>query len=195
MSSSLASSNFLDSQQDFSDLVLWDTIERSRLNCNADDRQNKFIVAIFTGGLNGVQVQQFEFALSLVIQEFELYYNPGKLQIVVVSISARDVSNSRMTPTQLVDKLLESDVHFILSHIHQSILDRHIGWCMDDVLTNLERLKYHAGFPSGEQLSCPVFTQDKYDYISRISGYSIPTMKILIQNRANPDEFKDVLTR
>ena len=101
-----------------------------------------------------------------------------------------------MTPTELINRLLDSDVHFILSHIHQSLLERNIGWRIDDLMSNLERLKYHKGFPSGEQLSCPVFTQDKYDYISRIAGYSIPTMKVPIIGSNNyPDNFKEKVTR
>jgi hypothetical protein len=189
-------SSLLDNQisttvEDFSDLILWETIERSRLNRNAN-RQGKFIIGVFSGGLKGVQVEQFQLALNLVIQEFELYYNPGKLQISVFYISVKDISKARMTPTELIDKLLDSDVHFILSHIHQSILDRNIGWHIDDLLMNLERLKFHKGFPSGAQLACPVFTQDKYEYISQIVGYSIPTIKLPIVSKY-PDDFKDRL--
>jgi len=158
------------------------------------DRQKAFIIGVFTGGLRGVQVDQFQQALNLVIQEFELYYNPGKLQISVFYISAKDIAKSRMSPTQLIDRLLDSDVHFILSHIHQSLLNRNIGWRIDDLLGNLERLKYHKGFPYGEQLSCPVFTQDKYQYISKIAGYSIPTMKLPILT-TYPDNFKEELIR
>ena len=181
--------------KDFSDLILWETIERSRIN-RSSNRQRKFIIGVFTGGLRGVQVDQFQEALKLVIQEFELYYNPGKLQISINCISAKDVAKARMTPTQLVDRLLNCDVHFILSHIHQSLLDRNIGWRIDDLLANLERLKFHPGFPYGEQLSCPVFTQDKYQYISQIAGYSIPTMKVpIVESTKYPDNFKEEVTR
>jgi hypothetical protein len=181
--------------REFSELNLWETIERSRIN-RSSQRQRMFIIGVFTGGLRGVQVDQFLEALQLVIQEFELYYNPGKLQISVFYISAKDVANNRMTPTQLVDRLLNADVHFILSHIHQSLLNRNIGWRIDDLLTNLERLKFHKGFPCGEQLSCPVFTQDKYQYINQIAGYSIPTMKVpIVESTKYPDNFKEEVAR
>jgi hypothetical protein len=55
-------------------------------------------------------------ALEQVISEFELYYNPGKLKISVTYISARDISTKRMSPADLIDQLLNCDVHFILSH-------------------------------------------------------------------------------
>lgn len=179
----------------YSELILWETIERSRIN-RGDYRQSKFIIGVFTGGLRGVQVHQFEAALKQVINEFELYYNPGKLEISVFYITAKDVAKYRMTPTDLVNRLLDSDVHFILSHIHQALIGRNLGWCIDDLLSNLERLKYHKGFPSGEQLSCPVFTQDKYDYITRIAGYSIPTMKVPIKEpNKYPANFTEELRR
>ena len=189
----LGSCNFPPQYDASDDLILWETIERSRLS-RGSDRQDKFIIAVFIGGLRGIQVAQFEEALNMVIQEFERYYNPGRLQISVLKISSKDISNSRMTPAELVDRLLDSDVHFILSHIHQSILERNIGWEINDLLVNLERLKYHVGFPTGEQLFCPVFTQDKYDYISRIADYSIPTMKVPIQPNYT-HEFYEKVTR
>lgn len=186
---SLSNNQILTEDEDFSDIILWETVERSRLNRD-ENRQKQFIIGVFTGGLKGVQVEQFQVAIKLVIQEFQLYYNPGKLQISVFYISAKDISNKRITPSELVDKLLDTDVHFILSHIHQSLLDRNIGWQIDDLLINLERLKFHKGFPTGAQLACPVFTQNKFDYISRIAGYSIPTMKVpLVPNYTQ--DFKD----
>jgi len=179
--------------KELSDIILWETIERSRLNCN-EDRLSKFIIGVFVGGLKGNQVDQFQLALQQVIKEFELYYNPGKLLISVIYISVKDISTKRMSPADLIDELLNCDVHFILSHLHQSVLERNIGWTIEDLLINLERLKYHRGFPSGEQLACPVFTQDKYDYISRISEYSIPTMKIPIVPH-NQEDFEHHVTR
>ena len=59
------------SAEEFSDLMLWETIERSRINRDSS-RQGKFIIGVFTGGLRGVQVDQFQEAIKTVIQEFEL---------------------------------------------------------------------------------------------------------------------------
>ena len=185
--------NNTNKKNSLSDLLLWETIERSRFHCNLERRQ-QFNIVVYKGALDGVQVAHFESALTQVIQEFETYYNPGKLKISVFSISTTDIVKHHMSPTNLVDKLLDSDVHFILSHIHQSILDRNLGWTMDNVLRNLERLKYHNGFPTGEALTCPVFTQDKFEYITRIPGCSIPTMKVPIQP-VDTEEFDKQLSR
>ena len=44
----------------------------------------------------------------------------------------------------------------------------------------LQRLHAHRGFPLGNQLKCPIFTQDKFDYIRRIPSNSNNTIKVLL---------------
>jgi hypothetical protein len=56
----------------------------------------------------------------------------------------------------------------------------HLGWNYADLLTNLARLRDHPGFPSGEQVMCPVFQQDKYSYLEALLPFKliIPTLKV-----------------
>jgi len=65
------------------------------------------------------------------------------------------------TPTDLIDWLLDSDIHIIATHVHQGIP----RWSASIVYTELQRLRNHCGFPSGDQLQCPVFTQHKFNYL------------------------------
>ena len=84
--------------------------------------------------------------------------------------------------TQLIDWLLEADIHFILNHIHQGMTDVDCR----GVNGNLHRLYHHPGFPNGENLACPIFQQDKFNYIRSIPLESIPTLRIEIQQEGSP---------
>ena len=78
------------------------------------------------------------------------------------------------TPTDLIDWLLDSDIHIIATHVHQGIP----RWSTSIVYTELHRLRNHCGFPSGDQLQCPVFTQHKFNYLYGIRQFVAPTLAI-----------------
>jgi len=46
---------------------------------------------------------------------------------------------------------------------------------MPEALREYQRLTYHPGFPSGDQLRCPVFTQDKHVYIRALGDLANKT--------------------
>ena len=52
---------------------------------------------------------------------------------------------------------------------------------MPEALAEYNRLKHHTGFPSGEQLRCPVFTQDKIEYIRCLGELAIPTITVALE--------------
>ena len=78
------------------------------------------------------------------------------------------------TPTDLIDWLLDSDIHIIATHVHQGIP----RWSASIVYTELQRLRNHCGFPSGDQLQCPVFTQHKFNYLYGIRQFVAPTLAV-----------------
>ena len=51
---------------------------------------------------------------------------------------------------------------------------------MKIIIGELQRLKYHRGFPFGSFLHCPVFLQDKFEYLSVLQkcGMCNPTLKV-----------------
>jgi hypothetical protein len=84
---------------------------------------------------------------------------------------------------EIVDWLLEADIYFILNHIHQGMNDIDCR----SININLQRLYHHPGFPNGERLSCPIFQQDKFNYIRSIPLESIPTLKIEFESEGLPE--------
>jgi len=93
-----------------------------------------------------------------------------------------------MEPTDLFDWLVESDIHFFLTHPIQAMYN----WDCEDLFLQLERLRDHEGFPSGDQIYCPIFTQDKYKYISCVPGITNPTLKIDLPFSASSDSESDL---
>ena len=51
---------------------------------------------------------------------------------------------------------------------------------MDALVSEIQRLKYHRGFPYGNHLKCPVFLQDKYEYLAILQKHNMcnPTLKV-----------------
>ena len=93
----------------------------------------------------------------------------------------KNVRDSAWSVKQFVDwLLLSSNVYFVITHIHQGLSA--LGWNLSDLYIELKRLKYHVGFPNGINLNCPIFTQDKYGYISSVPGLCNPTMKIQLND-------------
>ena len=53
-----------------------------------------------------------------------------------------------------LDWLLNSDIHFIITHIHQGL--EQLGWDMVELYNEVQRLHYHNGYPNRIQLRCPI---------------------------------------
>lgn len=86
--------------------------------------------------------------------------------------------DASMTLKAFVDWLLDSHIHFLLCYVHQGL--ESFGWDVTDIIEELQRLKYHEGFPNGEQLSCPIFTQDKMRYLQLIPHHTLKSYAIVL---------------
>ena len=102
--------------------------------------------------------------------------NMEKVSIFYCNIKM--VKDNLWNPKDLVDWLLNSDVHFIITHIHQGL--EQLSWDMVELYNEVQRLRYHNGYPIRIHLRCPIWTQDKYDYLSAIAndGLCNPTYKV-----------------
>jgi hypothetical protein len=51
---------------------------------------------------------------------------------------------------------------------------------MVELYNEVQRLRYHNGYPNRIHLRCPIWTQDKFDYLSAIAndGLCNPTYKV-----------------
>lgn len=121
-------------------------------------------IRVFGGGEWSVQTSQFYAAVQKL--------NINNLLYRIENLSCDDVNVNHYSISYIVDWLLEGTVHWITAHIHQGIqlqiINSHKNTCftMHETIRQLQRLKYHPGFPNGDQLMCPVFLQDKIKYLN-----------------------------
>ena len=77
--------------------------------------------------------------------------------------------------------LLDSNVHFILCHMHQG--QKLEGpWNCSQYIQNLRKFDYHLGYPMIENLGCPIFTQNKIIYIFALADRTNYTLAISMKN-------------
>lgn len=131
----------------------------------ADSNSRLITVRIFFGGFVGEQITPIISALG--------YFTNLSIEYMYV----KDVKDKVWSPRDLVDWLLGADVHIIPCHPHQGIIYQ-LRWDCDLLKTQLQRLAAHRGFPSGVNLECPIFLQDKFEYIRVMDTWSIPTVRI-----------------
>jgi hypothetical protein len=142
--------------------------------CNSDIispskkyRKDTITVNVYCGGRNSYQVEPFQLAFQQLSEapEYKLdekwYYKISGKNVVVDYLFLHEMREANCNCPDLVEWLLKCDIHFIINHVHQGNQD----WNIEEVLCELEKLHGHPGFPSGLNLNCPAFTQDKYNYI------------------------------
>ena len=149
-------------------LLMWDSIISTPIQVG-----NTKIVRVFSGGMESTQSGPFLSAMEAIKKRFL-----SSVNVVVETLTTSELCKLKWQPDQLMDWFLRSHCHFILAHIHQSLLLHKLVWDMDFACQQYKRLKYHNGFPSGDQLSCPVFTQDKIKYIEDLDNLAVKTMTI-----------------
>ena len=131
------------------------------------------LVRVFTGGFESIQSGPFLTAMVAIQRRFS-----DNVNIVVETLNTSELCKLKWQPDQLMDWSLKCHCHFFIAHIHQSLLRHNLVWDMDFACRQYNRLRYHPGFPSGDQLRCPVFTQDKIKYINDLDTLAIKTMTI-----------------
>ena len=125
-------------------------------------------IRIYQGGKGfGNQLLPFRQACDIIYSMSTFRY---------VFLTCADVNTFKFTELDIINWLLEGDIHFIISHIHQGIISIN----MNKLYTEITRLHDHPGFPNGSNLLCPVFTQDKYKYLQALmpKGMCNPTLKV-----------------
>jgi len=131
-------------------------------------------IRVFVGGRGSVQQEKFAAALVSIMHVFDPDLKSFPKEEYLDTDGAKDFG---WGISEIVDWLIQSDIHFILNHIHQGMIDTDCRIINE----NLQRLYHHPGFPNGDQLSCSIFQQDKFEYIRSIPYQTIPTLKIDIQ--------------
>ena len=123
-----------------------------------------------------------------------LYINSPLYKVNIRYYTCDDIKSKMLTEKQFVDLMLTCDIHFILTHIHQN-MDR-LNWSMTTLYNEVLRLQAHNGFPSGPELECPIFTQNKIEYIRCLLPLQManPTLKINFNDEGNFECYRQQIT-
>jgi hypothetical protein len=162
--------------------------------------QNRRIVVVhvYIGGrtLNNFSKQAFE----LAIEEFNKLHN--NIFLYCVSKNCRDVKHDHWGFKDLIDWLYHSDVHFIITHLHQGNSGngavKEMGWDVGKLYEYLDKLYDHPGYPSGENLRCPIFTQNKFEYLKPLMSagqFVNNTLRVELRSNGNYGPIQDELNR
>ena len=135
------------------------------------------LIRIYTGSACCPQERCFNPAVSRLHHSF-------KSSIKLEYLSLSNVIQLHWSPFEFVKWLKESDIHIILTHPHQGIK----GWDCIEVYLALEDLRNHIGFPTGPQLDCPVFKQDKLAHVFPLSHITIPTLRLNLDRTCRIEE-------
>jgi hypothetical protein len=144
---------------------------------------NYILIRIFIGGMKSVQAEVLEHAIVEVVNKCK---NNFGLNIKVEKFTNDDVRNRlKWSINELIDALLESDIHIISTHVHQGNVSKTDSWNMINILSNIDRLEYHLGIPMGKHIRCPVFRQDKMELYKHLDELSAPTIEIMLNDRVS----------
>ena len=125
-----------------------------------EGRRRELTFGVFAGGIGGSQVTAFTVEFGKAQISFA-----AKISLRLNLISNKQVHESGMSEQELFHRLNEADVYVILGHIHQG----NPQWSavvIQELLTELKATR-KVGWPERKHLTCPVFTQDKYQYIHK----------------------------
>ena len=140
-------------------------------------QENKIRINVYQVCEKAAQLPYFDSAILQLKKSHKHIYD----KLDVKYLTQKVVRKEQMTPEQVSNWLLESDIHIILSHVHQGILEpRYYDWTPRVIEEYFFRLHQHRGFPTGIQLKCPIFLQDKFKYLSACTDICLPTLKVPI---------------
>lgn len=136
-----------------------------------EGRRRELTFGVFAGGIGGSLVTAFTVEFGKAQISFAAH-----VSLRLNLISNKQVHESGMSEQELFHRLNEADVYVILGHIHQG----NPQWSavvIQELLTELKATR-KVGWPERKHLTCPVFTQDKYQYIHKCHMVTIPTLRL-----------------
>jgi len=145
-------------------------IEDYRVN---SDQADIILCRCFVGGSR--QLDEFNTAR----RRAELFYKNRGIKLIVDIYENDWVKNVlKLNPTELTDRLLEADFHLFITHFHEGSIAKTSSWNMPNILSNLDRLKFHLGNLMGDMNSCPIFRQGKREVYEVLPDYCLPTIMV-----------------
>jgi len=132
---------------------------------------------VTVGALVGDKISHQASLFKLAVENVKNYYHERNIDIKFECLNCDDVNEKNWSHHDLFTFLRRNDIHVIPTHGYQSNVVQSC-WKLDSYLEHLESLKYHIGYPMGKYIMCPVFLQDKWEYLNKLNHYCIPTFKI-----------------
>jgi hypothetical protein len=130
---------------------------------------------VWEGSSTGEQVVHFNVAMGRVKD----FLGQSGHSIKVEVLDLKGLRDQKLDIRDLITWLLGSHIHFAITHPHQGMEDA--SKCtIKQIYQEVDRLKFHPGFPSGVQLQCPIFLQDKWKYLQHVPA-TMRTCKIEIE--------------
>jgi hypothetical protein len=156
-------------REDFNSKFMIRHIEANRINKQVDT----ILCRCFIGGSDGRQLSEFNAAR----RRAQLYFQNKGIRLIIKCYGNDEVKNVlEWNPSTLVDRLLEADFHIFITHFHEANIAKTASWNMHNILSNLDRLKYHLGNLMGERNKCPIFRQGKREVYECLPDYCLPTL-------------------
>ena len=138
-----------------------------------DSQRPCLAITAFAGGSSGSQISAFEVAFA----EMKLRF-ANRFVLTLNLITNKVVHENLMSEQDVFDELMRGDIYFILGHMHQG----NPQWSAVLVQELLLTLRGRVGWPEGKHLTCPVLSQDKFEYINKCHMIFLPTLKIDFDN-------------
>lgn len=121
---------------------------------------------------------------------------PNNIKFERLTLKEMREDQEHWTLEGFVNWLLGGHIHFLLCYVHQGL--ESFSWPVTDIMAELQRLKFHEGFPNGKYLCCPVFTQDKIKYLQLIPDLSLQSYAISLpedKHSFDSHNYKDEISR
>jgi len=133
-------------------------------------------VRVFAGGYDSPQLVFFRNGIEILDRLIPTnnFFHPTKSGKMVEYHYVHEMRTLRWSPDDLIDWLLDSDIHFVVTHPHQG----NPRWDVSQLHRALERLRLHPGFSNNDQLDCPIFLQHKFAYLTGVRQIANPTIAI-----------------
>ena len=158
-------------REDLTTRLLIMQIEQLRINKEVDT----ILCRSFIGGTGGRQLEEFNAGVSRAQLRF---HNRG-IKLIVQYFCNDFIKNvAKFSPTILVDKLMEADIHLCITHFTEGNLTKTSAWNVENILSNVDRLQYHLGNLMGNSNRCPIFRQGKKEVYEMLPDYCLPTLII-----------------
>ena len=148
-------------------------------------------IRVYSGGYSSPQTCPFSSATPIferLMQQCGKFHGDDMPRIDIEYRTVQDMRINDWSPMDLVQWLLQSDIHFIITHVHQG----NVRWNVCEVHQALQLLQNHPGYPNGIELSCPVFLQHKYAYLLGVRqivnftlAFQLPTVEITKDSNGN----------